>query len=115
MASEKIEQLQNYADRLTTQIKNLKVAGEKVGARVTNGVLTAGGGGIAGLIDGTKLAKLPNTNVSTAGALGAGLLLCAAGDLFDKYSEHIGALGGGMLAYTCGCAGKQFAQQRLAA
>lgn len=102
-------------ERLTSQVRNLKLAGEKIGARVTSGVLATGGGGIAGLIDGTKLRTLPNTNVSTAGVLGAGLLMAAAADLFDKYSEHVGSIAGGMLAYATGCATKQFAQQRMAA
>jgi hypothetical protein len=100
-------------ERLTSQIKNLKVAGEKVGARMTTSVLCASGGGIAGLIDGTRLSRLPNTNVSTAGAVGAGLVMAAAGDLFDKYSEHVCSIGSGMVAYVTGCAAKTFAQQRF--
>ena len=88
-------------ERLTSQIKNLKVAGAKAARIGTNGVLTGGGGAVAGFVH-AKLPKVPNTNLDTAGAVGVGLLIAAAGDVFDNYSEHVGAFAGGMLAYAAG-------------
>lgn len=94
-------------ERLTTQVKNLKLAGAKAARVGSLSVLTTAGGGFAGFVD-AKISKIPNTNLDTAGIAGAVGVVLAVSDVFDNYSENVAAMAAGMLAYVGGRETKEF-------
>lgn len=98
-------------NRLTTQLKNIKVdmaKGAKIGM---SGILTGGGGLLAGVID-AKFSKIPHTNIDTAGVIGALGVLGAMSGFLDEHSDNVGAAAGGMLAYVLGREAKEYFQAR---
>jgi hypothetical protein len=71
----------------------------KEGARIgTNAMITSLGGGILGGLCNAKYATIANTSISTAAAIGSGLLLLAMSGMLDEYSDQAAALGSGLLA-----------------
>ncbi len=94
-------------ERLSSQLKNIKAASAK-GAKIgVQQMLTTGGGFLGGMID-AKLSKIPNTNVDTAGALGAVGVVIAMTGFLDEHSDFVGSAAGGMLAYVVGREAKDF-------
>jgi hypothetical protein len=94
-------------ERLTSQLKNIKAASAK-GAKIgLQQMLTSGGGFLGGMLD-AKMSKIPNTNVDTAGALGALGVVVAMSGFVDEHSDYLGSASGGMLAYVLGREAKDF-------
>lgn len=94
MAGVSIARAERLEKALTTTRRKLR-EGARLGA---NSMITSLGGGV---VSGWLQAKYPtllNTNVNTAGAVGAGLVLGALSGIFDEYSDEAAALGSGMLA-----------------
>ncbi len=88
-------------EALTSRIKNMKVRAEK-GARIgTQSMLTSGGGLLGGLSD-AKMQKIPNTNLDTAGVVGAIGVVAAMSGFFAEHSDSVGSACSGTLAYVLG-------------
>jgi hypothetical protein len=96
--------------RLSTRLKTIKESSAK-GARIgTQQILAGGGGMLAGFID-AKFSTIPNTNLDTAGVLGALGGLAAVSGHFEDHSDSVGAVAGGMLAYVLGRETKEYFQR----
>lgn len=90
-AIESLERLKNAAKRFKQQAK----AG---GARTVNSLVTVAGAGAAALID-KKLTTLPGfPTVPTSPVLGVLCIAIGASGYLDDQSDHVAALGAGLLA-----------------
>lgn len=88
-------------EALTSRLKNVREK-SKQGVKIgTSAAITVTGGGAAGALE-AKMPTLPNTNVSTAGALGAAGVFAAMSGFLDEHSDHLGNFAGGMLAFVVG-------------
>lgn len=83
----------------------------KTAARLaTGGVLAAAGGGAAGYMSvQANLQTVPGTEIPLAPAIGAGLLLGCALDMFDGANDNVASFAGGMLAFYAGQQGQRAA------
>jgi hypothetical protein len=94
-------------EALTTRIKNIKAASAKGAAIGASSMLTASGGLLGGVID-AKMSKIPNTNLDTAGVLGAVGVVAAMSGYFGAQSDAVGNAGSGMLAYILGREAREY-------
>lgn len=94
-------------ERLGSQLRRVK-EDMRSGARIGTQAFANGAGGIVGGFVQCKLPVIPNTTLQTNALVGAGLTMAAVVGLFSEYSDHVGALGGGMLAYALGRESEQY-------
>lgn len=101
----KLERVNNALKRVRA---DLKLSG-RIG---THALLTASGGVIGGFVE-AKFATIPNTTLSTNAVVGVGLVVSALANLFDEYSDEIGATGAGMLAFALGVESAKYFEPTL--
>jgi hypothetical protein len=88
-------------ERLGSQLRRVKEE-LRTGARIGTQVLANSGGGVVGGYIESKMPTVPNTTLKTNAVVGSALAFGAVVGLFSEYSDHVGAVGGGILAYALG-------------
>lgn len=88
-------------ERMGNALKKVR-ADLKVTGRIGTHAMLAGGGGLIGGFLQAKFATIPNTTLSTPAVVGVGLVISALANMWDDYSDEVGATGGGVLAYALG-------------
>ena len=93
--------LTEYKDALQktkARAKALRAQTEETTRKAILGTMTVTGGAIVGAMNGMDAGKLPGTDVDYTAAVASGFILVGLFDGAGRYSDELGAVGGGMAA-----------------